>query len=159
MYEVYLITNCINGKKYVGRTKRGYQFRFKEHIIQAKDSLDVTSALYNAIRKYGSENFKIELIESNISECDIDDKEIYYIDYYNTFYTSGVGYNMTKGGGGVKGYTHTQATKCKISNSLMGHVFPQSRNEKVRQSMIGREYKQEWKDNLSQARKGRFKGK
>lgn len=52
--------------------------------------------LYNAMNKYGIHHFQIELVE----ECDLSvlsDREIYWIDYYNSYYT---GYNATKGGDG-----------------------------------------------------------
>ena len=156
MNDVYLITNRINGKRYVGVTCRGYIVRFQEHLHEAISGS--TSILHSAIRKYGSENFDVILLETNIPDDLIEAKEQYYIKLYNTFYTSGIGYNMTIGGGGMCGYKHTEESKSKISKSLQGHVFPESRNQKVKEAMIGREYKQEWRDALSASRKGRFKG-
>lgn len=155
MNEVYLITNKINGKQYVGVTCRGYQARFKEHVQAAINGS--RTILHNAIRKYGFENFKVELIESNISDADIGDKERFYIDKYQTFYLHRTGYNMTTGGGGVVDYRHSASTLQKISNSLKGHKFPKSRNNKIREAMTGRDYKPEWRAALSASRKGRFK--
>lgn len=156
MNDVYLVTNIVNDKKYVGITCRGYMVRFKEHIDEALDGSTVI--FHNAIRKYGPENFKVELLETDVSDKDIEDKERYYIKKYNTFYISGSGYNMTEGGGGMTGYKHTTLAKKKIHNSLLGHIFPKSRNEKIKQAMLGREYKPEWKRALSESRKGRFTG-
>lgn len=156
MNEVYLITNRINGKQYVGVTCRGYQVRFAEHIHDAMSGS--TCILHNAIRKYGPSNFDIMLLESDISDSDIDSKEQYYIKLYNTFYASGIGYNMTEGGGGMVGYKHTAASKKAISESLTGHVFPESRNKKIQHAMTGREYKPEWREALSRSRLGRFTG-
>ena len=156
MNEVYLITNRINGKRYVGITCRGYQERFKEHIHEAINGS--TTILHNAIRKYGIDNFDLMLLENNIPDEDIGYKEQDYIQLYNTFYSSGIGYNMTEGGGGMSGYRHTEASKHQIGNSLKGHKFPESRNVKIQQAMTGREYKPEWREALSQSRLGRFKG-
>ena len=156
MNEVYLITNRINGKRYVGITCRNYLERFKEHIHEANNGS--TCIIHNAIRKYGESNFDIMLIASNISDDMIEAKERHYIQLYNTFYTSGVGYNMTEGGGGMCGYKHTDASKIKISNSLTGHVFPKSRNDKIKLSMTNRDYKPEWKLALRNSRLGRFTG-
>lgn len=90
-YEVYKITNKINGKSYVGITTQGIKERFKQHC-QAK------SCVGNAIRKYGKENFEISLIDVANGHKELMEKEIYWIDYCNTF---GSGYNMTVGGEGV----------------------------------------------------------
>lgn len=156
MNDVYLITNIVNGKQYVGVTCRGYQARFKEHI---NESLNFSSTiLHNAIRKYGPESFKVELLEDSVPDSDIEHREQYYIKKYNTFYTSGHGYNMTEGGGGMVGYKHTDVSRSKISDSLKGHVFSEERNQKIQAAMLGREYKPEWRRALSESRKGRFTG-
>ena len=97
---IYKITNIINGKSYIGQTKNAIKERWRYHI---KDSFNKNRESYNfaihrAIRKYGINNFKIEEIEN----CDIsklDEREIYWINYYNTYYN---GYNLTLGGGGTK---------------------------------------------------------
>lgn len=52
--------------------------------------------IHQAIRKYGIENFNITVLEENISDEDIDEKEKYYIKYYNTIAPNG--YNLTEGG-------------------------------------------------------------
>lgn len=154
MNEVYLITNRVNGKRYVGITCRGYRERFKEHIHEALNGSK--TILHNAIRKYGINNFDLMLLESNVPDELIGGREQHYIALYNTFYASGIGYNMTEGGGGMAGYKHTEDTKHKISESLQGHKFPESRNRKIQEAMTGRVYKPEWRAALSQSRLGRF---
>ena len=72
MYEVYLITNQISGKKYVGITKRGYMKRFQEHISYATKS-NRHSLLYEDIRKFGVESFTVSLLEDNISDDDAEE--------------------------------------------------------------------------------------
>lgn len=156
MNEVYLITNRVNGKRYVGITSRNYEVRFREHVNEALNGSK--SILHNAIRKYGPDNFDVILLESGISDENACDKEMYYIKLYNTFYTSKIGYNMTLGGMGVVGHRHDEVTRKKISEGLKGHKFPSSRNEKIRNAMMNREYKDEWKQALSKCRLGRFKG-
>ena len=83
--EVYLIENKINNHKYIGQTTQGYLNRFKQHIQETQ--YGDTSALHNAIRKWGEDNFKVELIET----CDLDqldEREIYWISFYNIAYRS-----------------------------------------------------------------------
>lgn len=114
-YQIYLITNIITNKKYIGQVvkHRGYKTRFNEHICGVKYAN--TRLLSNSIKKYGKENFTIELLEDNISENLIDDKEKDYIKKYNTLMP--YGYNMTEGGQGVHGYKHTENDKLKIAKS------------------------------------------
>lgn len=157
MNEVYLITNHINNKKYVGVTHRGYLKRYHEHISCAKSGRK--SVLYDAMRKYGLQNFSVRLVESDIADKDIQSKEQYYIKQYNTLYINRNGYNMTAGGHGMAGYKHTAVTKQKISDKSKGRKFSSERNEKIRRAMIGRDYKEEWRKSLSESRKGRFSGK
>lgn len=151
MYSVYMITNKINGKRYVGVSIDPYR-RFKEHCRYAGVR---KSPMYDDMDLYGMDNFLFEVLEHGVSEAEHLDKERYYIQKYNT-YSSELGYNRNKGGSSV--VHHTEETKRKISQSLKGHVFPQSRNEKIRKAMLGREYKEEWKKNLSKSRVGRFAG-
>lgn len=119
LYQIYLVTNINNNKKYIGQTsiKKSYINRFKQHLSEARYDLTSKAMFHKAIRKYGPDAFKVELVEDNIPESDIDSKEIYYIGYYDTYYLNGNGYNMTLGGQGVHGYHHTDETLSKISQS------------------------------------------
>lgn len=93
MSFIYLITNKINGKQYVGKTNRTIAERFKEHIRDAQRPRCEKRPLYSAIRKYGANNFFIEEIE----ECPADlasDREIYWISQKDTYSN---GYNATRG--------------------------------------------------------------
>ena len=94
MAFIYKITNSINNKVYIGKTEYSVEKRWKEHCNDAFKDRNEKRPLYAAIRKYGIKNFNIELIEeTNIPE----EKEIYWIKYYNSFEN---GYNATLGGDG-----------------------------------------------------------
>ena len=93
---IYKITNKINGKVYIGQAIN-IHYRFTRHKNDAFDlnNRQYHSALYQAIRKYGIENFIFEVIE----ECapdKLDEKEIHYIAQYESFGPKG--YNLTPGG-------------------------------------------------------------
>lgn len=96
MYKIYKITNSINSKVYIGQTAYSLKKRFSEHINRAKSEPSITRPLYNAIRKYGAENFIIEEIESNLTKEEANIREQYWIKYFNSF--KGNGYNATEGG-------------------------------------------------------------
>lgn len=91
---IYKITNLINNKVYIGQTKDLHK-RWKEHCGCASDRR-YTNYLYNAMRKYGIDNFKMEIIEGPTS--DYNEREKYWISYYNSFLDKNKGYNMTPGG-------------------------------------------------------------
>ena len=93
---VYLITNRINNKKYVGITTRDIHLRLREHIWDAGSKIKKNQVLLSAIRKYGAENFITELIDEchNITEKELYLKESYYIQKHNTIVDNGYGYNM-----------------------------------------------------------------
>ena len=88
---IYKITNKVNGKSYIGQTRYSLEFRWRQHIHK-KDN----TYFHNAIKKYGVENFSIEILE----ECEVsklNEREIFYIAKLNTFKE---GYNLTIGGDG-----------------------------------------------------------
>lgn len=98
---IYMRTSP-SGGKYIGQTNRPENIRWKEHCKAAfnEGSDGYNSILSQAIRKYGADNFSVEILEDNISSNELDQKEQYYIQKYNTFYKYNpeLGYNMTMGG-------------------------------------------------------------
>lgn len=101
MGYIYKITNNINNKIYIGQTIRSLEKRWKEHIFKSKSGTHMNLPLARAIRKYGAENFTISLVEE-VADEELNDKEKYYINYYDSYHT---GYNATLGGDG--GIAHT----------------------------------------------------
>lgn len=97
MAYIYKITNQLNDKSYIGKTlKSSVEKRWQEHLRDRLKRSEEKRPLYDAINKYGPEHFLIEEVEKcNIEE--VNEKEIYWINYYNTYYD---GYNATKGGDG-----------------------------------------------------------
>ena len=90
MSFIYKITNKINGKMYIGETNRAINVRWRQHKSRAKDS-QYTEYLYQAMRKYGIENFTIECLEQCCPEERFH-KETDYIILYDTLAPNG--YNL-----------------------------------------------------------------
>lgn len=92
---IYVITNLINGKQYVGKTYSTIEKRFKEHIRDSRKGQCQHRPLYKAMKKYGVENFIIELLEKTDN---LEKREAYWIKKLNTYGKKG--YNATLGGDG-----------------------------------------------------------
>lgn len=110
---IYKITNCINQKSYIGLTINDAETRFKKHKSMIYSN--GCSALYEAFKKYGVENFIIETICFSSNKKELMNLEKHYISELNTL--SPNGYNLTSGGENCK---VTDETKKKISKSLKG---------------------------------------
>lgn len=156
MCMVYMITNLVNGMKYIGVTSRTLHKRWLEHASMARQGS--TYLIHSAIRDYGETQFTIELIEDNVPKELALYKEAYYIEWFGTYYLLGKGYNMTHGGDGTVAYTFTEADICRMRKANTGRKFSSERNERLRRINLGREYKPEWKVALSKSRMGRFTG-
>lgn len=96
MGYIYLITNNVNGNKYVGKTELSIEERWGQHIKDSKKEKCEIRPLYRAIRKYGVENFSIKEIDTGQGE-ELNNKEQYWIQHYDTYKN---GYNATLGGDG-----------------------------------------------------------
>lgn len=85
--EIYIITNDINSKVYIGQTVQGIDTRFYQHKLLARRGGQ--SKLAKAIRELGEEHFRIKLIES-VDKEQLTEMEAYYINKYNSI---SCGYN------------------------------------------------------------------
>lgn len=94
-YCVYLITNLVNGKVYVGQTGWGHLRRWTQHKNSALRGTD--TALGRAIVKYGVESFSVALLEDQLTKEGANLSEKFWIAHYKAN-TPRFGYNMTDGG-------------------------------------------------------------
>jgi group I intron endonuclease len=128
-YYLYKITNLINGKKYIGVT-RNPKRRWIDHKTKTSKTY-----LSRGIHKYGWINFEFQILVIG-DEAYIKELEVKAIVAFNTKAPNG--YNLTDGGEGVVGWSHSDETRRLISlaNTLRKHS--NATKEKLRQSALGR---------------------
>lgn len=125
MVGIYRITNQINGKVYIGQSV-DIARRWKDH----RKAINSDLPLYRAMRKYGKDNFIFEVIEE-CSQKELDEKEIYWIKFYDSL-NPDKGYNLSSGGSngshfGKLNYETLKQVKDLLKNSdiMLGDIAKQ----------------------------------
>lgn len=126
---VYIVTNTVNGKKYVGQTTRTVEERWKDHV---RNCYRRDFPFPCALRKYDIDKFDIEVICECYSQEELDNKEIFYIREFNTI--SPTGYNCTEGG---RGGIPSEEVKKRISKTLTGKIQSEETKKKRSKSLRG----------------------
>lgn len=173
---IYMATNRINGKQYVGQTVSSLKIRKTKHIREALAESCNSYYFQRAIKKYGQENFDWKILHEDVINIDnLNRLEIFYIGYYDTFKN---GYNLTEGGGGKvgcivsietrkilarinKGKKHTKKSKLKMSMARRGKNNPMYGVRLCGKDnhMYGKHFSEEAKRKNSEAHMGKGKGK
>jgi len=146
---IYRISNRINGKVYIGQTRRRLKARFNQHKYSAGKG-NMNSQLHKAFRKYGVENFCFMPIHTSISTLDaLNSLEVEYIKLYNA--VAPRGYNTDAGGGS---YLRSEETLCKMSSVNKGRKLAEETKELIRKKATGRATSAETKRKISIMLKG-----
>ena len=106
-YKIYCLTNSITNKKYIGLTKRNLSDRFRNGYGYSS-----AKKIYNAIKEYGWESFKHEILFVTTDVNIASEKEKEFIKLYDTVNN---GYNSQSGG--LKGYSNPMDDESKKNNS------------------------------------------
>lgn len=167
---IYCIENMISNKKYIGQSKN-INDRWKKHISELNRNCHDNDYLQKSWNKYGFNNFRFYVLEY----CDksiLDDREVYYIDFYDTL-NRDLGYNL-KSGGQNGGSCYVDESRIKLSKSIKKSYENSDLKEIRRQdalkqwsnpdykasrcgenaSMYGHHHTEEAKKRMSEARKG-----
>lgn len=96
MYSIYVHINKANNKAYVGQTKQKPERRWRTN---GKGYID-SPLFYKPIQKYGWDNFEHIILEECPNANSANEREIYWIQYFNSFDN---GYNLTPGGNNYMG--------------------------------------------------------
>jgi group I intron endonuclease len=158
---IYKSTNKITGKIYIGQTTKNLEQRINGHIKESK--VDKNRPFLSSINKYGIDNFVFEIIDSVNNVDELNDKEIYWINFYNS--VSPNGYNVTGGGQGKK-MIKTKELGKRISEGLKNSEkwqtllnndeYLKKREEKFINSAKGKKFSPEHKEKIWEKNKERI---
>lgn len=149
-YCVYKHTTP-SGKVYIGQTKQEPEKRW-----QNGNGYKNNEHFWKAIKKYGWDNIKHEILKINLTKPEADDIEKTYIALYQSN-ISNFGYNKTDGGDGHLGYSPTEETRKKISSTLTGHEVSDETRQKLSIAQKGKpkNYTEEYLQRLREERIGK----
>ncbi len=149
---IYKITNLMNGKIYIGKTTVGnFSLYIENHFKEALKGKSPKKYFYNAIRKYGRNNFKWEILGYCYSEKELNETEMECIYFYRSFGADGnnydniYGYNMTMGGDGTKGIKRSEE-----------HIQLLRKIKKNNKNMLNKKHTKETIKLMSESAKGRI---
>lgn len=128
---VYVIKNDINDKMYVGKTSGNLKSRVCGHVRSSSIGSD-NFTIHRAIRKYGKDSFSVTVYASAPPNL-LNEIEKFAIQHLDTFKN---GYNMTLGGEGVFGFSHTKETRSKISKKKKMIPLSEEQKESLKKEVL-----------------------
>lgn len=140
MYKIYKYTNKINNKIYIGQTCKSLEER-----AQKGRNYKGSRHFYNAIQKYGWDNFTVEILEDNLTCEEANEREVFYIALYNSTDIR-IGYNLREGG---LNSAVSEETRKKISQNAIERY-----KDKTKNPMYGKKHSQETLNKMSQCKIG-----
>ncbi len=149
---IYLVTNKITGKQYVGQTVFSALYRWRQHVrwgtlVNPKSRFGY---LHKAIHKHSPEQFSVETIHTCESKEEMDFVETFYISLLNT--KAPRGYNLTDGGEGTVGRECSEETREKMRAIITGKKYSDEVNAKKGRRGIKRPPRNaEWCRKISEA--------
>lgn len=161
-WTVYCHTNKINNKKYIGITSQNPKDRWNNGKGYGKSQ----TYFYNAIQKYGWDNFEHDILYTNLNKDEACKKEIELIALHNTT-NKDYGYNISLGGTApMYGRKHNKETLKNYSdkrkgsnNSFYGKHHTEKTKNILKQNRLGKKTTQEVKDKISRGLNRLPKGK
>ena len=160
---IYMYTNKINGKGYVGQTVN-FKQRHQKHISAMTNENDdeYDAPIQRAFRKYGLDNFEVKILKENLNtQCLLNFYECYYIKNFDLLCKNGKGYNLSDGGSNgnpfagkteeeIKEIRRNQSEAHKGENNPMYGIHRYGKDA----PMYGKKHSEETKQKQSEANKG-----
>lgn len=140
---IYKTTNLINGKIYIGQDSKNNKNYFGSGDLIKK-----------AIKKYGVENFKKEILYFCNTQKELNEIEQKFIFQYNSTNKT-IGYNICVGGtnGTMLNRKHSEETKKQMSEIRLGVVFSDEHKKNISKAHIGKIISDETKEKMSKSQK------
>ena len=142
-YKVYVHTNKMNGKRYVGITSKAKV----EHRWNSGRGYKENSHFYAAIQKYGWDAFDHEILFDGMSEKEAKAKEIELIREWKT-QDNRYGYNMTSGGDGTPDFYPSEETRRKLSEARKRENLSEETLHRRSEGLKGRKFTDEHKKKI-----------
>ena len=152
---IYKWTNKKNCKKYVGQTIHPRK-RYLQHLRGERADSQIID---RAILKYGPENFDYTVLLTIHADTReelrrlLDEAEIALIRLEQSYYKTGLGYNMTLGGLSRGNFEHTEETKIKLSRIKKGKKLSEAAKRNIAEGHRGLKFTELHKTNLQKAHK------
>lgn len=151
-----------SGKRYIGITGQNHKRRWRKNGAGYKNHV----YFWNAIKKYGWDNFKHEILFEGLTKEEAEQKEIELIAKYNSN-NENCGYNLSTGGeSGSKGYKYTEEQREHVkrvrggkNNPMFGKHHTEEAKEKDRVSHLRENLSEETIYKMSIAKKGKKRDK
>ena len=134
---IYLWTNLINNKKYVGQTQD-----LGERFVRYNKG-DFNDYMKKAVNKYGIDNFEITILEKDVPKEKLNEREQYWMDYFQS-YNSDYGYNICKIAGSCRGVKRSEEYKQACSERMLDRI---ANGETI---WLGRTHSKETKELMSE---------
>ena len=129
---IYKTTNLINNKIYIGQDSKNNSNYFGSGYF-----------INRALKKYGKENFKKEILEFCKTKEELNKREEFWIEFYNSTDIK-IGYNLSKKAFGIrKGFKHTEESKLKMSKAKRGKVITEETKQKMSLAGKGKHFQSE----------------
>ena len=136
-YTIYMHKNKINGKVYIGQTNQKVEYRWNNG-----KGYNTCPLFFNAIQKYGWDNFEHIILEKNLTKENANIKEQYYISLYQSN-NRNFGYNIQSGG---NNHTVTEESKEKSRQHAYklweNEEFKNLQSQRMKQLWMNEEYRE-----------------
>jgi group I intron endonuclease len=146
---IYRVTNTVNGRIYIGQTRRTVAYRWSVHKSEALRR--PKCYFHKAIAKHGHEVFRVEVIATAGTVSELDALECRFIAEANSADPS-AGYNLTLGGGNA---VRTEAARRNNAEARRGKPLSDATKRKMSEARRGRKQSDAHRLARSLALKGR----
>lgn len=141
---IYGYTNLESGKMYIGQTLHPER-RWKAHRYgKYKNGWHIDY-------QNNPDKYEYSVIEYDVPEDKLDEREIFWISFFDSYHN---GYNLTEGGGGIRGCNVSISTREKLSKINKGKPKTLEQRQKMSEAQKGKPKTLEHRQKMSEAKKG-----